>query len=774
MASGWSAPISAIQFATVQVTPITGFISSAGVVADTDTVVEAISKLDGNVAAIGAVTAAVNSLNGFCRAGPDNDVAVLMTLTANILELAPVGATFTVFVSGSEYARSGGLTDSFDLSTLSEGPWAAYYGPEYAAISPWGIVDPTVRLRVVQGTRILNPKIITEYAIVSTGYWDATNTKTLWAEERHGRDMSGATHYNLHWTQGTRLKNAGGALIGFNIWSSGAASDANMQFGWGNTELFDEDIIIYTPASDLSLSTAPMLYLSGTDLRWQDINAAAWCSVGARPSYNNAGAQAQVSNGYYSYTLVGYSSLQTGHVFLVQGRSQSATLIGIAEDIQSDVRDIRSALVHRLYEFIIVGAVIFHADSSYANSYKAVIVRPDGANDYEDLRYININRTELRINPVSTIAGAYMKWDLANGTWISSSASVPSEADSRIATARGAANGIAPLDASSLLPTANLPSHASTHLPGGADALTTGAASALTPDLTSAAGTAAAFARQDHIHNVPTDTSTAIGNANAQGTGTKFSRNDHVHSMCSSAALTSQVPQWSGSVWTATNPEILWTPREACVLVDEFVSPTALGCSLGWAATTSGTNSTVSNVASTVGHIGQIAVTSGNGNNRYANWRLGTVPVIVGGGAITMEILAFIENLSVVGQLYTMRFGIGDVIGDNPNNGIYFEYDSTESANWRLRTANGNLNRTTTTSAIPVASGAFIRLTVIINAAGTSVQFLVNGAAAGTITTNIPTTGSAPFVHMRSGATNAARTVRLDYFSYIQRFTTIR
>lgn len=50
------------------------------------------------------------------------------------------------------------------------------------------------------------------------------------------------------------------------------------------------------------------------------------------------------------------------------------------------------------------------------------------------------------------------------------------------------------------LPLSELPAHASTHLPGGSDALGTAAAGASNPGDTASAGTAASFARSDHVH----------------------------------------------------------------------------------------------------------------------------------------------------------------------------------------------------------------------------------------------------------------------------------
>jgi hypothetical protein len=81
----------------------------------------------------------------------------------------------------------------------------------------------------------------------------------------------------------------------------------------------------------------------------------------------------------------------------------------------------------------------------------------------------------------------------------------------------------------------------------------------------------------------------------------------------------------------------------------------------------------------------------------------------------------------------------------NQIDGAYFLYDeggvstgSAASANWQLVTTSNSV-RTFTTSSTAVAIGAYVRLKIQINAAGTSVDFFVDGANIGTISTNIPT-----------------------------------
>lgn len=81
----------------------------------------------------------------------------------------------------------------------------------------------------------------------------------------------------------------------------------------------------------------------------------------------------------------------------------------------------------------------------------------------------------------------------------------------------------------------------------------------------------------------------------------------------------------------------------------------------------------------------------------------------------------------------------------NQIDGAYFLYDeggvttgSAASANWQLVTSN-NSARTFTTSSTSVSTGAYVKLRIEVDAAGANVDFYIDGANVGTISTNIPT-----------------------------------
>jgi hypothetical protein len=88
---------------------------------------------------------------------------------------------------------------------------------------------------------------------------------------------------------------------------------------------------------------------------------------------------------------------------------------------------------------------------------------------------------------------------------------------------------------------------------------------------------------------------------------------------------------------------------------------------------------------------------------------------------------------------YKIRMGLGNTTGAGDNvNGVYFEYDSTVSANWRLKSAT-NSTRTTVTSTLPVVAGKWRVLKIEINYDGNIARFYCDGVLLDTITANIPT-----------------------------------
>lgn len=115
----------------------------------------------------------------------------------------------------------------------------------------------------------------------------------------------------------------------------------------------------------------------------------------------------------------------------------------------------------------------------------------------------------------------------------------------------------------------------------------------------------------------------------------------------------------------------------------------------------------------------------------------GNAPILLGNGELTLEMLVRITNTSSAEMYFGLSFG---PVNAEPTDGCYFFYASgTNSGNWVGKTAQSS-TRSSANSNIAMTPNAWTRLKIIVNAAGTSVGFFINGTeiANSPLTTNIP------------------------------------
>lgn len=111
-------------------------------------------------------------------------------------------------------------------------------------------------------------------------------------------------------------------------------------------------------------------------------------------------------------------------------------------------------------------------------------------------------------------------------------------------------------------------------------------------------------------------------------------------------------------------------------------------------------------------------------------------------GSVTFYWIVNVSIASTATHRYFLNIGVGDtysVASAEFNDGVYFYYrDNVNSGNWQIKTAKAG-SRTATNTA--VAATGWQVLSCVINAAGTSATFSINGSAVGTIATNLPVVG---------------------------------
>jgi len=123
--------------------------------------------------------------------------------------------------------------------------------------------------------------------------------------------------------------------------------------------------------------------------------------------------------------------------------------------------------------------------------------------------------------------------------------------------------------------------------------------------------------------------------------------------------------------------------------------------------------------------------------------------------------------------VYTTGFNNATDTIASITNGCFFKYsDNVNSGNWQgtCRSASTESTCDTTTA---VAASTWYRLTVVVNDAANSVNFLINGVSKCTITTNIPSTSTTMSFESLMNKTlgNNIRSVNIDYLSVRGQFT---
>ena len=200
--------------------------------------------------------------------------------------------------------------------------------------------------------------------------------------------------------------------------------------------------------------------------------------------------------------------------------------------------------------------------------------------------------------------------------------------------------------------------------------------------------------------------------------------------------------------------------------------------------------STLSVLNATINQIGFANYVSGTATNGYANHitdsQIGG-QFQIGGGNWFFETYLEVETLSDATNRFRFITGFGNATTNaNDTNCAMFTYDeggtangTSASANWQCITSTNSV-RTLTNTSVPVTNN-WVKLRIIINAAGTSISYYINGTLVAFHTTNIPIWIS--FSNPRGlcikqsivkTAGTTSRNVWCDYLLYENLLTTLR
>lgn len=154
-----------------------------------------------------------------------------------------------------------------------------------------------------------------------------------------------------------------------------------------------------------------------------------------------------------------------------------------------------------------------------------------------------------------------------------------------------------------------------------------------------------------------------------------------------------------------------------------------------------------------VGHPGVTTLTTNSAST-------GTTLFYISGGTMTAEGMIKWAAVSAASDL--VIFGFADSISSSPTNGCYFRYNGSTDF-WECVTESSSVETATTTSITDTA--VWRRLTIVVNAAGTSVEFFIDGSSVAVHTTNIPSTSTSMLVNLK-GINLSTGDVRVDYLMY--------
>jgi len=173
---------------------------------------------------------------------------------------------------------------------------------------------------------------------------------------------------------------------------------------------------------------AEIWYLDGTDWKWTtNAGFSVWLGgLAGRLAYNNAGAQAEASNGYhvlchiFATNICGDDGLTPKYI-AIQGQAQYATKALAREGAETEINNLVFGSLP-LQEIVPVGAVIFKTSSApdYANAVKSAIISTDAGDNYVDWRGSNLKASGGSVADHGALAGLsdddHIQYLLADGT----------------------------------------------------------------------------------------------------------------------------------------------------------------------------------------------------------------------------------------------------------------------------------------------------------------------------------------------------------------------
>lgn len=328
---------------------------------------------------------------------------------------------------------------------------------------------------VLESTTVFSSAIIEQFAFVAIVYWNtSTSSHTYFADERHGITMDGVTHAYLHTVFGARYL-SGLALLGFSVDGTGDVN-SNAQFTADSGSIRDEDIL----HQSLAQAQIPVLYRDG--LLWKKKAADAYPVIySGSAGYTGASGRLpfnEFTGGAWQLTEVPSLDFVLVHIFAtndidnpivaVQGTASYPTASAARTNANLEISTLSGM---PFAEFVPMGSVIFQTATGYTNATKSRVRSTDTGAEYVDFRGTQLYTPAGEASSHGLLSGLSADDHLQYHTdargdiryytksQVDSTVSgLQSDINSRIPNSqKGAVNGVATLNASGKLTTAQIP-----------------------------------------------------------------------------------------------------------------------------------------------------------------------------------------------------------------------------------------------------------------------------------------------------------------------------
>lgn len=180
---------------------------------------------------------------------------------------------------------------------------------------------------------------------------------------------------------------------------------------------------------------------------------------------------------------------------------------------------------------------------------------------------------------------------------------------------------------------------------------------------------------------------------------------------------------------------------------DDFTGGAVTSGSYGFTLSNSGTgaNSTIvsTGIDNTIMALGVMSMNTGTTTTGRTSVSTGLVSFIAGTASFDGRSRLWLSDAGTVPEQFEFTFGFIDNTGATQQHvdGAYFRFlGNGVNTNWQIVTSAANVQTITTTSSPVLVNNAQI-FQVIINNAGTLVQFYIDGILVGSHVTNIPSLG---------------------------------